>query len=1002
MPVSFRLFFLFLCVAATCLPAAAQVEIVASYGPATVVAHHDFATRKLVLTHEAYPVYKWWRTDLATGENQLVDSIFSYQQISNIQFGDGGVFYTTQTYAPNGNDSYYYLNYLDTNGQQFVSAEIGSLVPGNTPAYPKDVSTLFQGKYYSVIRSGTDNYILQSDGTAAGTHVVCPMAGDLLNMQVLSNNLVIAVKDGTNVKLYRFVPAGSTLQLFHTFTGATNFSSFSYIGEDETNSYFTLELVAGYSSIWKTDLTTAGTQLFIDSLWGFDIRFTGNEFLLHISDGGEGFRCVKGTTADPQNYTPVAFDEPLVSPEVRVDRLLGNGYMRLLSNRSGIEVAQITSGGTIALVKDLNPGPAPGLPGTVAVINGYYDSPYPVAPGPDSSLYAMMTNGLDTNLYFYHIADTVLQSLFPVERPEEIVAVFAGDHYLFWFRRTVDELRLERYDLNLPPVVQQGIVEDSVETWFRQLAYPQAGYFWGGATGGDYAVSTKLDADGGVLVAFTLRYLWGRLLISSGEPAIDTLEGGTVLVKLDRYGKRKWICSLGDNDMTFLGDPKLETDSNGDIVLAGNYFQKAVFGSDSLVSPRSGYFLAKIDGTSGDILWKKKIAEAYYDNDIVTEGLVLDANDNIYLALLYDDYQIVVDGLSVTSPVGPVNAAARFSPDGTIQWLKNMRTPWTNDYGSTRFFGFDQVHEQLVAVQSQGYYNTFSSCNYQDWAYFIQTLGTDGALLDTFGFSGNDLGGLTAGCINAEGRFAGFGYYRDQLDLGLFHAASPPSSNCHANEGFYVEYDQGISGVLKAATSQDGSFYPLDAHRYGDHVYVYGTTADRELMIIKLKQNGEQVGYKLLGQRADPFDFQYNQRFDVRDSFLVFLGNNFVKNTGYEVRPVFTNAPSMSVLKIRDADWQTDMTWFGGLQLPALVGDGSLVLFPNPFTGKLTISSETDTFPYETFAIFDMDGRKMTEGTFSELAFQELQFGQLSAGMYLIQMTGNGNKRTERIVKTNQ
>jgi hypothetical protein len=216
-----------------------------------------------------------------------------------------------------------------------------------------------------------------------------------------------------------------------------------------------------------------------------------------------------------------------------------------------------------------------------------------------------------------------------------------------------------------------------------------------------------------------------------------------------------------------------------------------------------------------------------------------------------------------------------------------------------------------------------------------------------------------------------------------------------------VEYDQGVSGVLKAATTQDGSFYPLDAHGYGDHIYVYGTTSDKELMILKLKQNGDQVGYKLLGQRADAFEFQYNQRFDVRDSFLVFLGNDFVKNAGYNVHPVFTNAPSMSVLKIRDADWQTDRIWFGGLQLPALAGDGSLVLFPNPFTGELTISSESGAFPYETFAIFDMDGRKMTEGTFSDLAFQQMQLGQLSAGMYLIRMEGNGSDRTERILKLN-
>ena len=53
---------------------------------------------------------------------------------------------------------------------------------------------------------------------------------------------------------------------------------------------------------------------------------------------------------------------------------------------------------------------------------------------------------------------------------------------------------------------------------------------------------------------------------------------------------------------------KFTIDNIGNPIIFSKYEQKAVFDQDTLVVPDIGYFLAKLDKNTGNIIWKKNLA----------------------------------------------------------------------------------------------------------------------------------------------------------------------------------------------------------------------------------------------------------------------------------------------------------------------------------------------------------------------------------------------------------
>ena len=436
----------------------------------------------------------------------------------------------------------------------------------------------------------------------------------------------------------------------------------------------------------------------------------------------------------------------------------------------------------------------------------------------------------------------------------------------------------------------------------------------------------------------------------------------------------------------------LTLDENGDIVIMACYWQKAYFKKDSLESNSAAIYLAKIDGKTGDIIWKKTIIRTYYTNDIYINGITFDSINNIYLAFMYKNFRTKVDGLTVNSEVSPVNAIAKFDSSGNFIWVKNITTPWRNSYGETHVFEYDKKSNILAAVQSQGYYNTSSSCKYMDWQYYTQILDVDGNIVRTSNFIGDDLGGIGAGIFNNSSKLLCSGYFRGKLDIDNRHfETAKDNSGCNQNENFKYLYNyKDPKPVLYTNASFNDVFYPLDMAKVGDYIYELGTNAKNKIIIHKLDQSGNLLAIKMLNQTGSD---DYYTRFDVSDSFIVIAGR-FYNDTANNIQNLLLNTGTWgSILKIRNNNW------ISAIKMKVLHENQPVIIFPNPCHDDLYLHFNSEKTGFNKLEIFNSNGQKFSEFDVNSELYQHFNLDNLSSGLYFLQLTGEGKKFSAKFIK---
>lgn len=366
---------------------------------------------------------------------------------------------------------------------------------------------------------------------------------------------------------------------------------------------------------------------------------------------------------------------------------------------------------------------------------------------------------------------------------------------------------------------------------------------------------------------------------------------------------------------------------------------------------------------------------------------------------MYRNFSCTLDGMTQSADRSPVNAVTVFNPSGTIQSFENTPTVWTDNYGETHVFDYDTATHQLFACQSQGYYNWWSSCEYNDWGYAFQITDQEGVRKQSMYLTSSDLGSVTTGFAH-NGQLTGYGYFRGTMDADNFQATSPMGNNCHKNAGFRVVYSPGENHIVSMQLSTE-AFYPLDSKHFGDYQYVYGTDGNDELIIIKQHINGEEVGYKRLGQYCDPFDFDDDQFFDVNDTALVFLGDHFSKNATYGISADYTYNCYKSILKTPNANWQADKTWFEPvvITIPENTFTEELIVFPNPFTDGVGVLFKGTEAGFDTFELIDLNGKMVANGTLNDNIAQELSFGEIRSGAYFIRFNSPEKSVLVKIVR---
>lgn len=196
-------------------------------------------------------------------------------------------------------------------------------------------------------------------------------------------------------------------------------------------------------------------------------------------------------------------------------------------------------------------------------------------------------------------------------------------------------------------------------------------------------------------------YQGGNTTFGAGEPNAQTLNGYEgYLAKFNaNNGQFVWLRQMTGLAREFLKD--VETDSQGNVYVAGSYETDLNLGGITLTTPmfQTSGFVAKYN-QDGQVLWAQK-AMATNMNTCQIQDIAVDANGQVYLVGKSSDVSVVIGNLALNGSFG-FSFVAKLNVNGSIAWANALNTALARDaYKVT----IDVNQEVLIAGPT--IYNTY-------------------------------------------------------------------------------------------------------------------------------------------------------------------------------------------------------------------------------------------------------------------------------------------------------
>jgi hypothetical protein len=211
----------------------------------------------------------------------------------------------------------------------------------------------------------------------------------------------------------------------------------------------------------------------------------------------------------------------------------------------------------------------------------------------------------------------------------------------------------------------------------------------GGNTKGN-GISTCTDASGNIYVSgyFMKSITFGSVTLN----AQDTNYYSLFIVKYDQIHIVQWAYG-GQNGQALA----INTSNDGSVYVTGCHTGTTFFGTTILTSD-SGYsaFILKLDA-NGNQIWIKNIHTdpAFYQGNQFGRAIITDPNGEVYVAGDFSGAVLQVDGVSIQNPnVGCFGDLwfARFSPSGTLNWIKRMGGYGLDEAGALSMDGNGNIY----------------------------------------------------------------------------------------------------------------------------------------------------------------------------------------------------------------------------------------------------------------------------------------------------------------------
>lgn len=626
------------------------------------------------------------------------------------------------------------------------------------------------------------------------------------------------------------------------------------------------------------------------------------------------------------------------------------------------------------------------------------------------SLYVVMTNGNDRDQYLYQLhSDGRKKCKTKLETADTYFHPFVYKNSFYWWT-TSDIGQSNKGNLwsksfekeELQPPVRSNSTE-----WYRQIAV-RGKLSLQMSSGNLLPIKTLITKNKEVVTLLYSTYSYWKDQTYFDQVNYDSTKrgGNNIIIKYDSNGGRLWTSSFGGfrGSVNFKHSSNIALTAAGDIIAIGDVFQGAFWEGEredfggSIVKR----YIIKIDGQTGKILWKKVFNPTRYTNPLRFEELVLDPNDNIYIAALYEDFGLSIAGQSIFGDKSTMNALLKFDTIGNLTWMKNMETPWIDKYGRTHILRYNKKTNSILAVQSQDWFNVSSSCKWDSSKVYIQQLDLEGNMMSATSFYSNDMLSLTTGDIDNNGYFHGFGYARGNIKTGDFTFETHYNKGCNQDEGISLKYDLKTSKTQKMSKTTGMRCEPIETHSFGKHNYTLcgfykqNSSWRNYLVIIKTDLAGRYSGHKILNQRFNDDYVMFNS-FDVTDDKIAISGIFATNDTTYGIlNSIYTNSslPNVSLLCINNDNWSTDSTWFVPVETDQSETIADFKIYPNPVNDNVTIALSGSTHSYTDYAIYDLKGAEINRGNLTSDQVQTIKVAYLNPGIFILRCF-NGEKSVD-------
>jgi hypothetical protein len=928
-----------------------------------------------------------WRVSLSDGMAQpLLQGVAADHH--SIRYGSEGVFFVS--WETSG-QQLYYLNYLGVDGASFQSVRMGfHSASSNNQSYAPRHPNLFQGKYY-VNSYHYGHTIWETDGRAEGTRMVYRTSSLSMTIKMIDQaggRLIFVTEAPSEFQLWSYSGAGEP-SAYLSLDKAGFSSDFAILGRDGDYLYFNAEDSGGQKAVWRTDGTAGGTAAFLEGYQAHSLHFDERGFTLETKEPhlywSTVSRYYRGDTEAPQALTLVEYAPGVDDPTAVITRHLGGNHFVLRSAKYGLETARINEAGQFELWQDLMPGPASALPWQANQSNAHR---HLLAP---EGLYIGMTNGNDPSYHLYFLDEAGAFPVFRLDDFEAQLHFFQHGNWIYWFHNQEGALSLSRHP-NQRSAPSQAAMPALADTWFRELAFLDT--LTGVGEPGSLNRFLRpqgawIDQAGNVIVGFGSDSWNARLGISHTDSLLP-LNGYNVYAKFSPYGELLWAKSLGHNDYSWShNNYKLAIDQHGDLLILGIYYQAFTIDGLTIGAANTyGQFVAKLDGQTGAVRWVRNIAATSQLYKLRLDGILADRDDNIYVAVTHEG-AMRIGGYHLSAAKGRAHALLKLSPEGQSLWAKTIETPWQSNLGRTLVFAYDDVQHTIWAAQSEMDFASSSSCRFRPMYSLIRAFDMEGETLRSRLLSSDDHQSLSAGAASPDGSFFAAGYFRGKMQLDRFRG---DTRSCTGFEGYHFRLDGQSTYVTDAWNTQGEPFYPLQAKAHGGYLYVYGAEGGQgsRLTLLKLDAEGRLIGIKRLGQRTEVFRQGSFERFDVRDGYIVVVGNQFSRDPRYGIAPLFPTAPAVALLRIPDADWEEPDGWYAPMRLDWPYQNEQISFFPNPTSGMVYafLQDATAASSYQRYEVWDMQGRSVAAGRLDIREQIEINVEGLLPGTYFLQLSG--------------